>query len=63
MKVEKIAVKSGCDMPGCGGRAVYSFSKTGSKRFSIALCEECALAICAAMDKATKPDSEVKGDE
>ena len=58
MKVQKIGVKAGCDMPGCGGRAVYSFSKTGSKRFSIALCED-----CAAMDKATKPDEEVKGDE
>ena len=63
MKIEKIAVKAGCDMPGCRGRAAYSFSKTGSKRFSIALCEECALAICASMEKATKPDEGVKGDE
>lgn len=60
MKVSKICVKAGCDMPGCGGRAVYSFSKDGSRRYSIALCEECALAICAAMEAATKPAAKEK---
>ena len=63
MTVKKVNIKAGCDMPGCAGRAVYSFSKDGSRRYSIALCGECALAICAAMDGATKPGEAGDGNE
>ena len=60
MKKEKIVTKTACDMPGCGNIAEYSFSLSGSKRFSIGLCGECALAIAAALADDTRPDGKTK---
>lgn len=58
MQVQKLSVKTKCEMPMCKNNAVYQFcADNGDKRNSLNLCEDCVKELYGQIGKLLTPKS------